>query len=274
MTHLLETSEQEGVPVHVEDAVDLSTFENVIIGLKSLNLYDLYFVSFRDNAVTDEALNCLQKDDIKELIPKIGDRARFTKWLNKFSADNQNAQIVSEHKEQKVEYYHPEEIESYHPNPLVVVKKHTQGTYKAHSKQYVVSFVHPGAIKRYCHAYCTTARNGDGDEWVCQDCGNIFKKWDDDQYSGCKQQYLCCHLDVGGCAGCTDRSYYECCNQSINSNGCTDLYSCCSGNMQSDGCADQSYHPCCNKKKNEVACAKRYKCCNKAYQSKGCKVKE
>eukprot|EP01084_Bolivina_argentea_P255075 428934_1 len=63
-------------------AVDLSKFQEVNVGLKSLQMFESYFPAFIENNVNDEALLCLEKDDIKDLITKIGDRARFMKWLN------------------------------------------------------------------------------------------------------------------------------------------------------------------------------------------------
>eukprot|EP01083_Nonionella_stella_P220615 789130_1 len=72
---------------------------------------------------------------------------------------------------------------------------------------------HPKATRRiHTRSYCRSASDG-GDEWHCQDC--------DEQYSS---------------TGCTDRSYSPCCNQTMNSTGCGELY--------------QSYYSCCNKKKN------------------------
>eukprot|EP01084_Bolivina_argentea_P107724 192583_1 len=64
------------------DAVDLSKYKEVIACLKHLQMYDAYFPKFLENNVTDAAVLCLEKDDVKDLISKIGDRALFMQWLN------------------------------------------------------------------------------------------------------------------------------------------------------------------------------------------------
>eukprot|EP01084_Bolivina_argentea_P107723 192582_1 len=64
------------------DTVDLSKYKEVIACLKNLQMYDAYFPTFVDNNVTDAAVLCLEKDDVKDLISKIGDRALFMQWLN------------------------------------------------------------------------------------------------------------------------------------------------------------------------------------------------
>eukprot|EP01083_Nonionella_stella_P027679 76227_1 len=84
--YVQETSSQmEG---YSDNAIDLSKFKDVMAALKQLQMFESYFSTFTKNNVDDEALLCLQKDDIKDLIVKIGDRARFMKWLNVYKNKN------------------------------------------------------------------------------------------------------------------------------------------------------------------------------------------
>eukprot|EP01083_Nonionella_stella_P012596 35686_1 len=87
MAHYIQsTSPPSGVEGCVDNynAVDLSKFKEISAGLKSLQMFDLYFTVFVQNNVDDAAVVCLEKDDVKDLISKIGDRARFMKWLNAY----------------------------------------------------------------------------------------------------------------------------------------------------------------------------------------------
>eukprot|EP01083_Nonionella_stella_P015453 43266_1 len=113
MAFLVET--QEGI---ADDSdVDLSKFKDIVEGLKSLQMFDSYFVAFKTNNVNDKAVCCLEKDDVKELIPKIGDRARFMQWLKQYNRSlsssntkvvntdtNQNAQKTQIQKKEVIEY--------------------------------------------------------------------------------------------------------------------------------------------------------------------------
>eukprot|EP01083_Nonionella_stella_P069267 184549_1 len=85
----------------LNDTVDLSKFQNVMAALNSLQMYESYFSIFTQNNVDDEALLCLEKDDIKDLIHKIGDRARFMKWLNEYKNGSSN-EPLEETKHSKV----------------------------------------------------------------------------------------------------------------------------------------------------------------------------
>eukprot|EP01084_Bolivina_argentea_P132318 233514_1 len=86
--YVSETSSQmEGCS---DNAIDLSKFSTVMEALKSLEMFESYFSTFTQNNVHDEALLCLEKDDVKDLIPKIGDRARFMNWLNVYKNKNTN----------------------------------------------------------------------------------------------------------------------------------------------------------------------------------------
>eukprot|EP01083_Nonionella_stella_P155446 502132_1 len=63
---------------------DLSRFKEVRTGLKRLKMFELYFPVFAQNNVDDEAIVCLEKDDLIALIGPVGDRARFIKWLQSY----------------------------------------------------------------------------------------------------------------------------------------------------------------------------------------------
>ena len=52
--------QEEGQPYH-GDSVNIELYTDVITGLKLLELYHSYFQIFTSNAVTDEALRCLEK---------------------------------------------------------------------------------------------------------------------------------------------------------------------------------------------------------------------
>eukprot|EP01083_Nonionella_stella_P023894 66100_1 len=258
---------------------NLALFVDVLTGLKSLNLHDSYFKIFKENEVNDEALCCLQKDDVKELIPKIGDRARFMKWLSEYNLSTPQPPNEEAKETTSTVYAHLEDVELHHPKPLTVAMEHSQGTYRAHSQQQVVRFVHPGQTKRYhTRYYCECTGSNGIDWWKCHDCGQVDKNWnngDGELYTGCKTMYTCCNIPVHmASAGCTDQSFYPCCNQVVSSTGCADLYACCR-TTDSSGCNDVSYYACCNKKNGESGCVKRYKCCKGAYpDSKGCTVQK
>eukprot|EP01084_Bolivina_argentea_P107722 192581_1 len=84
------------------DAVDLSKFKAVSACLKKLQMFDAYFAKFVENNVTDEAVLCLEKDDVKDLISKIGDRALFMQWLNTQKKNNAKSKSVNEKKVETV----------------------------------------------------------------------------------------------------------------------------------------------------------------------------
>eukprot|EP01084_Bolivina_argentea_P251498 421819_1 len=73
--------------------VDLSKFKDVIATLNNLQMFTSYFPIFIQHNVDDEAVVCLEKEEIKELIPKIGDRARFVKWLNSYKQKHKGLTI-------------------------------------------------------------------------------------------------------------------------------------------------------------------------------------
>eukprot|EP01084_Bolivina_argentea_P169429 293724_1 len=92
---MLNTHDTAQIEGNIENAVDvdLSKFQVVIAALNSLQMYQTYFSVFKANNVNDQAVLCLEKDDIKDLIHKIGDRALFIKWLNEYKKTNNNINI-------------------------------------------------------------------------------------------------------------------------------------------------------------------------------------
>eukprot|EP01084_Bolivina_argentea_P196179 336346_1 len=93
MAYVQQTSSQNEGSIN-DEIVDLSKFKNVIQGLKNLKMHEVYFGIFAENNVDDEAVLCLEKDDVKDLISKIGDRARFMKWLNAHKNEQKQSEKI------------------------------------------------------------------------------------------------------------------------------------------------------------------------------------
>eukprot|EP01083_Nonionella_stella_P033061 90508_1 len=109
MAFLQETSHEgkEGIVSSNENIVDLSEFKDVESGLKALKMYKKYFESFKTNNVNDAALPCLEKDDLKELIPAIGDRARFNTWLVTYKNDHGQSNNINNNSNETVDCKQP-----------------------------------------------------------------------------------------------------------------------------------------------------------------------
>ncbi len=58
--------------------------KGLIKGLKETNCFERHFPAFAREEITDDVLKIMEKDDLKALIPKLGPRLKFWRWVEKW----------------------------------------------------------------------------------------------------------------------------------------------------------------------------------------------